>query len=374
MRIGIDVSQLNYEGTGVANFTYNLVKKLLEIDKKNEYRLFYASLHKFNLPAILEFLKIGAKIYRYLIPHKALHFLWGKNNLLPIDLLTGKVDIFLFSDYLRPPTFYKTRGITVIHDLIWKLFPEKHNEEIIHFQELKIKKTIKNGDTVITDSECTKNDLIKYFPEIISEKIQVVYPGIGREFQPINDKEKTKKVLQKYDIVNPFLLYVGVIEPRKNLTLAIEVFSELIKDSKFSNFNFVIAGKAGWNNKDVLRSIERLKLENKVKFTGFVADKDLPYLYKAANLTVYLSAYEGFGLPPLESLACGTKVIAGDNSSMKETMNPEFLVDVNNKNKILEKMKYLLSNKIGINYKEVQDRFDWKESARKFLEIINSKR
>ena len=181
-------------------------------------------------------------------------------------------------------------------------------------------------------------------------------------------------MLQKYDIVNPFLLYVGVIEPRKNLTLAIEVFSELIKDSKFSNFNFVIAGKAGWNNKDVLRSIERLKLENKVKFTGFVADKDLPYLYKAANLTVYLSAYEGFGLPPLESLACGTKVIAGDNSSMKETMNPEFLVDVNNKNKILEKMKYLLSNKIGINYKEVQDRFDWKESARKFLEIINSKR
>jgi len=365
MRIGIDISQLNYEGTGVANFTYNLVKNLLETDKDNEYRLFYASLHKFNLLAISEFKKLGAKIYRYPIPHKILHFLWGKNDFLPIDLLIGKVDVLLFSDYLRPPTFYETRGVTVVHDLIWKLFPEKHSEEIIYFQELKIKKTIKNGDAIIADSECTKNDLLKLYPEINKEKTYVIYPGISKNFKPISDA--TNYSLQP----TPFLLYVGAIEPRKNLTTAIEVFSELIKDSKFSNFNFVIAGKAGWNNEDVLQSITELKLENKVKFIGFVADEELPYLYNAASLTVYLSSYEGFGLPPLESLACGTKVIAGDNSSLKETVDKEFLVDINDKNKILEKMKYLLNNKIKINTKEVQDRFNWKESAKKFLEIIS---
>ena len=169
------------------------------------------------------------------------------------------------------------------------------------------------------------------------------------------------------------MLYVGAIEPRKNLTTAIEVFSDLIKDNKFSDFNFVIAGKAGWEKESVLQSIKRLKLENKVKFTGFVADEDLPYLYNAASLTVYLSSYEGFGLPPLESLACGTKVIVGDNSSLKETVNKEFLVDINDKNKIMEKMKYLLNNKIEINAKEVQDRFNWKETAKKFLEIISSR-
>jgi len=376
MKIGIDISQLNYEGTGVANFTYNLVKNLLAADKKNEYRLFYASFHKFNLPALFEFEKLGAKIYRYPIPHKVLHFLWGKQSLLPIDLLTGRVEVFLFSDYLRPPTFYKTKGVTVIHDLIWKLFPEKHNDEIIRFQELKIKKTIENGDMIVTDSECTKNDLLKLYQQINKNKVHVIYPGISENFRPINDKEKTKEVLKKYEINYPsnFLLYVGAIEPRKNLDKSIEVFAQLIKDKKYRNFDFLIAGRAGWRKENVYQKVRDLQLEDKVKFIGFVDDEDLPYLYSTASLTVYLSAYEGFGLPPLESLACGIKVIVGDNSSLKETIDKEFLVDVNDKNKILEKMKYLLNNKIKINAKEVQDKFNWSKSARKFLEIINSKR
>lgn len=179
-------------------------------------------------------------------------------------------------------------------------------------------------------------------------------------------------ILKKYEIEtdSKFLLYVGAIEPRKNLVLAINIFNELIKDDKFSDFKFIITGRSGWKNENVYQSIKQLELENKVRFIGFVVDEDLPCLYNAASLTVYLSAYEGFGLPPLESLVCGTKVIVGDNSSLRETISPEFLVDLSDKNKILEKMKYLLNNKIKINSKEVQDRFNWKESAKKFLRII----
>ncbi|MEK7634219.1 MAG: glycosyltransferase, partial [Patescibacteria group bacterium] len=103
-----------------------------------------------------------------------------------------------------------------------------------------------------------------------------------------------------------------------------------------------------------------------------VEDEDLPYLYNAASLTVYLSTYEGFGLPPLESLACGTKVIAGNNSSLKETINPEFLVNVSDKKQILEKMKYLFESNIKVDSESIRNRFDWKESAKKFLEIIDS--
>ena len=376
MKIGIDISQLNYEGTGVANFTYNLVKNLTENDKKNEYRLFYASLHKFNLPTLIELKKLGANIYRYPIPHKILHLLWGKNNLLPIDLLTGRVDVFLFSDYLRPPTSFKSKGITVIHDLIWKIFPEKQDKKTISSHEIKIKKTIENGDTVITDSECTKNDLLRLYPQINKNIVSVIYPGVSKNFQPIDDKDKIKSILKKYipkySILNTkYLLYVGAIEPRKNLGLSIEIFNELIKDSKFADYKFIIAGRGGWKNKDFFQKIKELRLEDKVKFTGFVADEDLPYLYSAASLTVYLSSYEGFGLPPLESLACGTKVIVGDNSSLRETIDPQFSVDISNRDKILEKMKYLLSNKIEINAKEVQDKFNWKISAEKFLKIIS---
>ena len=145
----------------------------------------------------------------------------------------------------------------------------------------------------------------------------------------------------------------------------------MLKDKEFSDFKFIIAGRAGWKNENVFESIKKLGLEKKVKFTGFVEDEDLPYLYSAARLTIYLSAYEGFGLPPLESLACGTKVIAGDNSSLKETIDKEFLVDLSDKNKILEKMKEILRTQGKINSKEVQDKFNWKNAAQQFLKIIN---
>jgi glycosyltransferase involved in cell wall biosynthesis len=344
------------------------------IDKTNEYHLFYSSFHKSkNSSYLKDFKKLGAIVHEYNIPLPALQFLWGKFNVFPVEWLIGKMNVFYFSDFLRPPLLSKTLGITTVHDLTWKIYPQFHEQRIIDAHAIKLEKTIKYQDTIITDSQNTKNDLIKYYPEIDKKRIDVIYPGIGEEFKPIDDKNKIKEVLTKYSILNTkYLLYVGAIEPRKNLTLAIEVFSELIKDNKFSDFIFIIAGRAGWKNEDVFQSIKRLKLEDKVKFTGFVDDEDLPYLYNAASLTVYLSAYEGFGLPPLESLACGTKVIAGNNSSLKETIDPEFLIDANDKNKILEKMKYLLSNKIEINSKEIQEKFDWKNSAQQFLKIVFS--
>lgn len=382
MKIGIDITTLAYQGVGVSNYIFNLVKNLLIIDKTNEYHLFYSSFRKSkNYSYLEEFKKLGATVHKYNIPLPVLQFFWIKFELFPVEWLTGKMDIFYISDFLRPPLLEGTRGVTTVHDLVWKIYPQLHEQRIVDAHLIKLKKTIEYNDKIIVDSQSTKNDLIKYYPNINKKRIHVVYPGIGMKFKLIIDKEKIKRVLQKYSISfsttyplqpTPFLLYVGAIEPRKNLNLSIEVFSQLIKDEKYKNYKFVIAGKAGWKNEDVFQSIKRLKLQDKVKFIGYVSDEDLPYLYNAASLSVYLSTYEGFGLPPLESLACGTKVIVGNNSSLKETVNQEFLVDVNDKNKILEKMKSLLSNKIEINSKEIQNRFDWKETARKFLKIIST--
>ncbi|EKE14043.1 MAG: glycosyl transferase, group 1 [uncultured bacterium] len=380
MIIGVDITMLVYAGSGVANYIYNFAKTLLTIDKKNEYRLFYSSLRRpKNFYYLKELEKLGGKVCSYRFPPTLLQIWWRRFSIVPVEWFIGKVDVFFSSDFLRPPLFKGTKEITTIHDLTWKLFPEYHEERIIKAHEKKLEKTIKYRDTIIVDSQSTKNDLIKFYPQVEQNKVHVIYPGIGNEFRKINNKVKTKITLKKYDIVfpspqslvpSPYLLYVGAIEPRKNLVRSIEVFNELIKDDKFSDFKFIIAGRAGWKKESVFQRVKELNLEDKVIFTGFVEDEDLPYLYSAASLTVYLSSYEGFGLPPLESLACGTKVIAGDNSSLKETIDKEFLVDVNDKNKILEKMKYLLGNKIEINSKEVQNRFDWKESAKKFLNII----
>ena len=386
MIIGVDVTMLVYAGSGVANYTYNLVKTLLEIDKKNEYRLFYSSLRRpKNFYYLDELKKAGGKVYKFRFPPSLLKLWWSRLHVIPVEWFIGKVDVFFSSDFLRPPLLPGTKGITTVHDLTWKIYPQFHEQRIIGAHAIKLEKTIKYKDIIVVDSQSTKNDLTKYYSKISGKKkIFVIYPGIGEEFRLINDKdpafakatagkEKSKMILKKYGIDYPsdFLLYVGAIEPRKNLVRSIEVFSELIKNNKFSDFIFIIAGRAGWKNENVFQSIKRLKLENKVKFIGYVDDEDLPFLYNAASLTVYLSAYEGFGLPPLESLACGTKVIVGDNSSLKETIDKKFLVNVNDKNKILEKMKYLLENKIEINSKEIQDRFNWQEAARKFLKIIS---
>ena len=382
MIIGVDVTMLVYAGSGVANYTFNLVKTLLEIDKKNEYRLFYSSFRRpKNFYYLDQLKKLGGKIYDFPFPPSLLKIIWGKFNIIPIELFTGKVDVFFFSDFLRPPLLKGTKGLTTVHDLTWKLFPEYHTKDVIEAHQKKLEKTIEFGDTIIVDSENTKNDLLKLYPQTKPNKINVIYPGIGNEFKPNDNKQKLTDILKKYNTIatnhyslatNHYLLYVGAIEPRKNLTLATEVFYQLITNhSSLSALKFVIVGRAGWKNEDVFRSIKQLGLEDRVIFTGFVEDEDLPYLYRGARLTVYLSSYEGFGLPPIESLACGTPVIAGDNSSMRETIDKKFLVDVTDKNKILEKMKYLLSNKTNTNSNEIQERFDWRVSARKFLKIIN---
>lgn len=382
MLIAIHISQLIYQGSGVANYTYNLVKNLLLFDKKNTYKLFFGAKNLFKkYPFLEEFKNLGAKIYRYPIPMKLQQWLWQKNDFLSINKLIGESDIFFSSDFLRPKTDKNVKGITTIHDLSWKLYPDYHTEDVIKAHEKKLEKTIKYGDEIIVDSQNTKNDLLKLYPQIKKEKVHVIYPGIGENFKKINDKKEVEKIIKKYLITSNsqpatsnYFLYVGAIEPRKNLDIAIKVFHKLIMDSRLrgndkndkngqsdkkvinylinknkchscesrnpDNFYFFIIGKAGWKNENIFKLVKQLNLEDKVLFLGYVEDKDLPYFYSGARLTFYLSSYEGFGLPPLESLACGTPVIAGNNSSMRETLPKEFLVDEKDEEEIYNGFRF----------------------------------
>jgi glycosyltransferase involved in cell wall biosynthesis len=377
MKIGIDISQLLYPGTGVANYTYNLVKHLLLLDKKNEYRLFFASLRKpKNAIFFDEFKNLDAKTYHFPIPHRLLYFLWTKNHLLPIDLFTGYCDIFFFSDFYRPPTNKKTKGITTVHDLSWKIFPQFHEEKIIEAHQKKLEKTLQYNDTIIVDSKNTKNDLIKYFPNVHQEKIFVIYPGVADYFKPMKDKNKFKEILKKYKTFNfslltfNFLLYVGAIEPRKNLDLAIKIFHRLINQNSLSpTTKFFIIGRAGWKNQAIFDLVKRLKLEDKVIFLGYVADEDLPYFYSNALATFYLSQYEGFGLPPVESAKCETPVLLYQNSSLGEIFNEKY--PYAKKGEEEKTLIYLLKNKINPK-KFLTAEFSWDNAAKKFLAVIEN--
>ncbi len=310
MRIGFDLSMLVYQGSGVATYTFNAAKALLTYDHSNDYVFFYASLRR---PAHFTYLddlkKLDAKIVEIPIPSRLLRLIWNRFHLLPVEWFIGKVDLFFSSDYLRPPLLSGTKGLTTVHDLIWHKYPEFHNGDIVASHARKMAKLIRFGDTIIVDSHSSRKDLLAIYPMIPTSSVHVIYPGIADMFlskSPLKDFKKN------------YLVYVGAIEPRKNLDRAIRIFADLIKIKQYANFQFLIGGRAGWKNEHIYSLVKELGLTQKIIFLGFVQDDDLPKLYHQAKVCMYLSEYEGFGLPPLEAAACGTPTLLYSNSSLKE--------------------------------------------------------
>jgi len=316
MKIGIDIAMLVYQGSGVATYTYNLVKNLLQIDKKNSYHLFYSSLRRPKNFTYLKVLKkLGGKIYDYPFPPRLIKLCWNKYQILPVEWLIGKVDIYHSSDFLSPPLLNGTKGVTTIHDLTWKKFPQFHTGDIVEAHERKLRMTIEKNDVIIVDSDKTKEDLLYYYPNA-KNPIYTVSLGVDKKFFQKESSEKIKKVLKKYNIKGPYILYVGAIEPRKNIPTLIKAFNLVLKD--YPNYKLVLAGRAGWKNEDVFGLINELNLNKKIIFTGFVEDEDLPAIYQDATVFVYPSLYEGFGLPPLEAIASGAPTIAYNTPSLNQ--------------------------------------------------------
>lgn len=370
--IAIDVSMLVYDGSGVANYTYNLCKNLLKYAPEYQYKFFYSSrrVPPETVKKLHQLESLGARVYKYKFPPWLLSIVWNKLNILPVNYLIGSFDVYHSSDYLRPPLPKKSVALTTIHDLTWKKFPEFHTSDIIVKHERKLIKTIKYNDHIITDSENTKIDLINYYPQLKEKnnKVHVLYLGIGEIYKPIKPSQY-EDVLKKYHVNSEtnFLLYIGAIEPRKNLVKAIEVFYELIKDPKYINYKFYFIGRAGWKNSEVFETIQKLGLQKSVVHLGYIPDEDIPSFYSASKCFIYLSKYEGFGLPPLEALACGTKVIASDNSSLKEILNGEYLTSIDSTQTILSHLKSILELKNPIHNIFTPS---WKDYIEKFIAII----
>ncbi len=373
MRIGFDVSMLVYVGSGVATYTYNLVKNLLLVDKKNEYHLFYSSFRRpKNFYYLDELKKLGAKVHPFR-PLRLMKLWWGKWHVFPIEVFTGKMDYFHTSDFLRPPLLKGTVGITTVHDLTWKKFPQWHTKEVREAHERKIRKTLKYKDIIVCPSKTTKRDLLELYPQAKENKIYVIPEGVDERFKPGKDKKLINRVLKKYKIKTPYLIYVGAIEPRKNLKRLIKAFNLLIQKKNYQNYFLVIGGRAGWKNRDVFELVNRLRLQNKVIFTGFVDDNDLPVLYGAAECCCYVSLYEGFGLPPLEAQSCGCPVVASSISSLPEILQDSaVLVDPEKVREIKKGILRCLTDKtLTVRGLRNSRGFSWENTAKSFIKIIN---
>ena len=252
------------------------------------------------------------------LPARALTIAWHKLNLpVPVERLSGISDIFHSPDFTLPP-LKAARGVVTIHDLSFLKLPHCADPGLRDHLTENAPRAVARAERVLADSENTRQDVINLLG-VPEDKVSVVYAGVEGRFRPVRDVDQLARVREHYELPELFILFVGTIEPRKNLGRLISAYSDLRRHTGLPH-QLVISGANGWLYHDVYEQVTREGLSEDVHFPGFVADEDLPALYTLADLFVFPSLYEGFGLPPLESMACGTPVIASDNSSLPEVL------------------------------------------------------
>lgn len=366
MKIGIDISQIVY-GTGVSNYTTQLVKHLLEIDHKNQYVLFGSSLRAAKklrefTQSLKDYQNVQFKIF--FLPPAILEFLWNRLHIWPIKKFIGVIDIFHSSDWTQPPTATDTKKVTTVHDLVAYLFPSSQDPKIVAVQKRRLARVRAEADMILADSQTTKEDLIKFL-QVDEAKIKVVSLAASEEFKP-QDEDKTREVLEKYKIKKPYILSVATQEPRKNIQKLLDVFKIIVQERP--QVNLILTGKYGWG--------PGVRTGTNVIWTGFVPQDDLVAIYSGCRVFVYPSLYEGFGLPILEAMACGSPVITSNNSSMAEiAKDAAILVDPRSEGQIKRAIDLVLDLNLENYQKMVRAslsrarQYSWTKTARETLKV-----
>lgn len=365
MRIGIDYTAAVHQRAGIGRYARGLVRALAQLDRENEYLLLVAGRPKEEGTFPPNF----KPRYLPLSPHWAT-ILWQRLRIpLPAELFTGPLDLFHSPDYVLPPLRRGKRVLT-IHDLSFLRYPEGADPRLRWYLTQAVPRSIGQADLVLADSQNTKSDLIELLG-VEAGKVEVLYPGVEERFHPL-DEESLTSVKARYGLDFPFILTVGTLEPRKNHVGLLQAYS-LLKGRH--PHRLVITGGKGWLYGGIFQEVERLRLEERVLFLGYVPEEDLPALYNLADLFVFPSLYEGFGLPPLEAMACGTPVVASDLSSLPEVVGDgALLVPPQEVEALAAAMEKALSDpslweELRRKGLERAKRFTWSEAAKRLLAI-----
>jgi len=368
MKIGIDCRIYSSRFTGIGRYVHELVKRVCKCDSKNDYVLFFNepefSAYHVALPNVKKVLA-DAPIYSI---REQLHFLKVLNR--------EKLDLMHFTHF-NAPLFYNRPSIVTIHDLTLFYYPGKKKKGIISRigYDMVFRNTVRKAKKIIAISENTKRDLIKQL-KTSEAKIEVVYQAVGNEFKKITDEKSINETLHRLGIKKLFLLYTGVWRLHKNVPNLIKAFAELKKEYGLNDLRLVITGKEDPFYPEPKFLPEELGIEKDVILPGLVSETDLINLYNAAEIYVFPSLYEGFGLPPLEAMACGTPVAASYLSSIPEVcgkgnavyFDPNDYRDMAIKIYALYKNKNLQQKLIENGLNRVKD-FSWDRMAKETLEL-----
>ena len=364
MKIAFLGDALDLQYAGIHIYTREIIKAVTELDSKNEYFVVRPEKAAFKITGAKElYAPINSKI--------PLHQKIRSFTSIPSLMKKNDIDVVIepahFGPFLLPS---KTKRVTVIHDITPVLFPAYHNSASHYVHKLFLPRITKNADLIIANSEHTKKDLEEHYPNA-KGKTEVVYLGKEPQFVPVVNP----LVLEKYKIAAPYLLFVGTLEPRKNLVMLVNAFGKL-KNSIATPLQLVLAGKMGWDSEELKSAIANSSHKSDIIVTGYVERSELPALYSMAKIFVYPSFYEGFGLPVLEAMSCGTPVVSSNTSSLPEVGGKAALYfapeDVN---ALIVHLENLLKDEELYNKHkqlatEESEKFSWEKAGKEMIALL----
>ena len=371
MRIALDYTAGIRQGAGVGQYVRSLVDAMLAQDANNKYTLITSGRPTKERSFPTADNVRGRSVF---IPDRYLNILWYRWRVpLYANYFTGPADIYHGLDFGLPPLRGKMHKIVTVYDLAFLAHPETAVPSLAAYLKKVVPEAVAAADAVAAISHATKQTLIEYYkaPE---EKITVIPCGVAPHFRRITDPALLEATRRKFELERPLVLSVGTLEPRKNHLGLIKAFYEVQK-SKESSAMLALAGGQGWLYEETQRMVTELKLENKVRFLGRVSELELITLYSLADVFAFPSFFEGFGIPPLEAMACGAPVITSNTSSLPEVAgDAAILVDPHDTHAIADAITRVLEDEQlreelrQKGYLQAQ-RYTWSRSAGKMLSV-----
>jgi len=376
MIVGIDIRVLGSKvKSGIEEYTENLLTHLLPLDKNINFKLFFSSfrgeIKKYDWLSLK-----NVELYKFKIPNRFLFLSSGLVNSPKIDKLMGGVDVFFSPHFFLTSLSSACKRITTFHDLSYIHYPELFllRQRVWHNFEMNPSWQSRFSDKIISVSESTKNDLIKIYG-IDPAKIEVIYSGISQDMKRPSTEELSKFKV-KHNLPDKFILFLGKLEPRKNIPGLIQAFNAVKNKRNFPDLKLLIVGSKGWLYDDIFKEIHSSPHRDDIVLKSFIPDQERKFYYSLAEVFVYPSLFEGFGFPPLEAMACGTPVIVSNGSSLPEIVGKAgLLVKSNNINEIADLISLILTDrKLRDQMASVgHDRskfFNWNKTAGKTLDCL----
>jgi glycosyltransferase involved in cell wall biosynthesis len=367
MRIGIDVTSLPLEPVGAGNYMIHLVRGLLASPGEHQFVIF---IQRSGLRWFDEALMPRAEWVVTTDRPPLVRLLW-EQLALPWLARRYRLDILHSLHYTRP-LILPCASVVTFHDLTFLLFPKLHTPFKRLFFPWMMRFSASRSAALLANSESTRRDAIRLV-NILAEKMYLTPLGIGSEFHPIDDAEVLARCREQYHLPEQFILYVGTLEPRKNLPLLFRAYARLVQQRE--SIHLVIVGRLGWGMEGIWDQIRALGIQDRVQFTGYIPAQDLPIVYNLAQVFVYPSLYEGFGFPPLEAMACGTPTITTAVSAMLEHAGDgALLVPVQDEVALAETILKLLDDpklqqELSARGRQQAAKFTWNQTAQATLSV-----